>query len=60
MCNYDPTTGIFENRTKVEDLPLQSPIPLSKTFPCFLVTQHEITSSDGKGASVGLATCSVR
>jgi hypothetical protein len=60
MSSYDPSTGIFENRLKAEDLPIQSPIPLSKTFPYFIVTQHEISPSDGKGASVGLATCSVR
>jgi len=52
-------TGIFENSLKVEDLPIQSPIPLSKSFRYFLVTQEEVSSSDGKGASVGLATCSV-
>jgi hypothetical protein len=60
MSSYDPTTNIFENRLKVEDLPIQSPIPLSKTFPYFIVTQQEISSNDGKGASIGLATCSVR
>ncbi len=60
MCAYDPNTGIFENRAKVEDLPIQSPIPLSKTFCYFVVTQEEVSPTDGKGASVGLATCSVR
>ena len=60
MGTYDPISGIFENRTKAEDLPIQSPIPLSKTFPYFIVTQEEVSSKDGKGASVGLATCSVR
>jgi hypothetical protein len=60
MSSYDPITGIFENHSKVEDLPIQSPIPLSKTFPYFVVTQEEVSSTDGKGASVGLATCSVR
>jgi hypothetical protein len=60
MCSYDATTGIFENRSKVEDLPIQSPTPLSKSFPYFMVVQEEVSSTDGKGASVGLATCSVR
>jgi hypothetical protein len=60
MCSYDPHTNIFENRGKVEDLPIQSPIPLSKTFCYFVVTQEEVSPTDGKGASVGLATCSVR
>ena len=45
---------------KLEDLPIQSPIPLSKTFCYFVVTQEEVSPTDGKGASVGLATCSVR
>ena len=60
MCTYDPTSGIFENSAKAEDLPIQSPVPLSKEFPYFLVTQEEVSPKDGKGASVGLATLSVR
>jgi hypothetical protein len=60
MCSYDSTTGIFENHSKIEDLPIQSPTPLSKSFPYFIVVQEEVSSTDGKGASVGLATCSVR
>ena len=60
MSTYDSHTGIFENRSKVEDLPIQSAIPLSKTFRAFIVTQEEVSSTDGKGASVGLATYSVR
>jgi hypothetical protein len=60
MCTYDSIKGIFENRSKAEDLPIQSPVPLSQTFPCFIVTQEEISSNDGKGASVGLATYSVK
>ena len=59
MCTYDSHTAIFENRSKVEDLPIQSPTPLCKSFPYFVVTQEEVSSTDGKGASVGLATCSV-
>ena len=60
MCTYESHTGLFENRSKLEDLPVQSPIPLGKKFRYFIVTQQEISSTDGKGASVGLATCSVR
>jgi len=60
MGTYDPHTGFFENRSKLEDLPVQSPIPLGKSFRYFVVTQQEVSVTDGKGASVGLATCSVR
>ena len=59
MGTYDTHTGFFENRSKLEDLPVQSPIPLSKSFRYFVVTQQEVSLSEGKGASVGLATCSV-
>lgn len=59
MGTYDTHTGFFENRSKLEDLPVQSPIPLGKSFRYFVVTQQEVSSADGKGASVGLATCSV-
>jgi len=59
MGTYDTHTGYFENRSKLEDLPVQSPIPLGKSFPYFVVTQQEVSPVDGKGASVGLATCSV-
>ena len=59
MSTYDATNGIFENPSKVEDLPIQSPTPLSKAFPYFVVIQQEVSPTDGKGASVGLATCSV-
>ena len=60
MGTFDPQSGLFENRSKLEDLPVQSPIPLGKSFRYFVVTQHEVSPADGKGASVGLATCSVR
>lgn len=60
MGTYDTHTGFFENRSKLEDLPVQSPIPLGKSFRYFVVTQQEVSQTDGKGASVGLATCSVR
>ena len=60
MGTFDPQSGLFENRSKLEDLPVQSPIPLGKSFRYFVVTQHEVSPMDGKGASVGLATCSVR
>ena len=60
MGTYDPQTGFFENRSKLEDLPVQSPTPLGKSFRHFVVTQQEVSPTDGKGASVGLATCSVR
>lgn len=33
---------------------------MSKSFQCFIVTQHEVSTTDGKGAGVGLATFSVR
>ncbi|CAF0900115.1 unnamed protein product [Rotaria sp. Silwood1] len=58
MGTYDTHTGLFENRSKLEDLPVQSPIPLGKKFRYFVVTQQEVSLTDGKGASVGLATCS--
>ncbi|CAF3064750.1 unnamed protein product [Rotaria socialis] len=58
LGSYNPDTNLFENRSKVEDLPIQSPIPLSKSFRYFIITQEEVSSTDGKGASVGLATCS--
>jgi len=60
MGTYNTQTGFFENRSKLEDLPVQSPIPLGKSFRYFVVTQQEVSLTDGKGASVGLATCSVR
>lgn len=60
MGTYDTHTGLFENRSKLEDLPVQSPVPLGKSFRYFVVTQQEVSPIDGKGASVGLATCSVR
>ena len=59
MATYDSRTGIFENRSKLDDLPVQSPIALSKSFRSFILTQEEVSSIDGKGASVGLATFSV-
>lgn len=59
MGTFDPQTGYFENRSKLEDLPVQSPTPLGKSFRYFVVTQQEVSPTDGKGASVGLATCSV-
>jgi hypothetical protein len=59
MGTYDSQTGFFENRSKLEDLPVQSPTPLGKSFRYFMVTQQEVSPIDGKGASVGLATCSV-
>lgn len=59
MCTYNTQSGLFENRSKLEDLPVQSPVPLSKSFRYFVVTQHEVSHGEGKGASVGLATCSV-
>jgi hypothetical protein len=59
MGTYDTHTGFFENRSKLEDLPVQSPIPLGRSFRYFVVTQQEVSPTDGKGASVGLATCSV-
>lgn len=58
MCTYNTQSGLFENRSKLEDLPVQSPVPLSKSFRYFVVTQHEVSHGEGKGASVGLATCS--
>ncbi|CAF3406424.1 unnamed protein product [Rotaria sp. Silwood1] len=58
LSSYNAHTGYFENRAKVEDLPIQSPIPLSKSFCYFIVTQEELSPTDGKGASVGLATYS--
>ncbi|CAF3928592.1 unnamed protein product [Rotaria magnacalcarata] len=58
LGSYNPDTNVFENRSKVEDLPIQSPIPLSKSFRYFIITQKEVSSTDGKGASAGLATCS--
>ena len=59
MGSYDTHTGFFENNSKLEDLPVQSPVPLGKSFQYFVVTQQEVSPTDGKGASVGLATCSV-
>ncbi|CAF5211504.1 unnamed protein product, partial [Rotaria magnacalcarata] len=58
MGTYDTHTLLFENRSKLEDLPVQSPVPLGKNFRYFVVTQQEVSPTDGKGASVGLATCS--
>ncbi|CAF2557981.1 unnamed protein product [Rotaria sp. Silwood2] len=58
LSSYDSYTGFFENHAKVEDLPIQSPIPLSKSFRYFIVKQDDLSPTDGKGASVGLATCS--
>ncbi|CAF1377156.1 unnamed protein product, partial [Didymodactylos carnosus] len=57
MSTYNSQTTYFENPSKLEDLPVQSPIPLGKSFRYFVVTQQDVLSS-GKGASVGLATCS--
>lgn len=59
MGAYDPQTQMFENPSRLEDLPVQSPVPLGKTFRYFVVTQQEVSATDGKGASVGLATYSV-
>lgn len=58
-ANFNSRSGTFENRSKLEDLPIQSPIPLGKSFHCFIVTQQEVSPTDGKGASVGLTTFSV-
>ncbi|UJR28669.1 hypothetical protein I4U23_009898 [Adineta vaga] len=58
MGTYDAQTGFFENPSRLEDLPVQAPVPLGKTFRYFVVTQQEVSATDGKGASVGLATYS--
>lgn len=58
-ATYNSRSASFENRSKLEDLPIQSPIPLGKSFQCFTVTQEEVSPTDGKGASVGLTTFSV-
>lgn len=47
----------FENVIKGEDMPLQSSISLSKSHPQYKCVQVDV-SSDGKGASVGIASCS--
>ena len=47
----------FENLQKIEDMPVQSVVPLSKTFPHYKCIQMEV-SNDGQGASVGIASCS--
>ena len=58
-ATYNSRSALFENRSKLEDLPIQSPIPLGKSFQYFTVTQEEVSPTDGKGASVGLTTFSV-
>lgn len=57
---YNPDSGLFENHSKLENLPIQSSITLSKSFPYYIITQQEVSPTDGKGASIGLTTCSVR
>ncbi|CAF1096486.1 unnamed protein product [Adineta steineri] len=56
--SYNSKTGYFENLSKIPDSSIQSPISLCKSFSYFIVTQEEVSSLDGKGASVGLATFS--
>ncbi|CAF4314700.1 unnamed protein product, partial [Adineta steineri] len=56
--SYNSKTGYFENLSKVPDSSIQSPVSLCKSFSYFIVTQEEVSSLDGKGASVGLATFS--
>ena len=49
--------NVFENSQKVDDMPLQSPISLSKAFPHYKCVQLEV-SADGQGSAVGIASCS--
>lgn len=47
----------FENSEKIEDLPLQSSISLSKMHPQYRCIQLDV-SHEGQAASVGIASCS--
>lgn len=49
--------GEYLNIQKTEDMPLQSPVSLSKSYPFYESTQLEI-SEKGQGVSVGIASCS--
>ena len=47
----------YRNLQKTEDMPLQSPVPLSREYPYYESIQLEV-SEKGQGASVGIASCS--
>lgn len=48
---------IFENLESQEDLPIQSPIALSRHRPHYKCIQMDV-SAEGNGCSVGIASCS--
>jgi hypothetical protein len=56
-CTYNIKENLFENLNKIDDLPIQSPIALSKSFPHYKCIQLEV-SNDGQGSAVGIASCS--
>ncbi len=47
----------YENLQNIEDMPLQSTLPLSKSCSHYKCIQMEV-SNEGQGASVGIASCS--
>lgn len=47
----------YRNLQKTEDMPLQSPVPLSREYPYYESILLEV-SDKGQGASVGIASCS--
>ena len=49
--------GVYENSAKIEDMSLQNPNPLSRTYPQYKCAQLDVSPS-GQGASVGIASCS--
>jgi hypothetical protein len=47
----------YENINSLEDMSIQSPVPLSRTHPFYECIQLDV-SDKGQGASVGIASCS--
>ena len=56
-CIFNNESGEYENVLKAEDMPLQSPVPLSMKNPFYECIQLDV-SEKGQGASVGIASCS--
>lgn len=56
-CIYGDENNEYINLQKTEDMPLQSPVSLSKMHPYYTCTQLDI-SERSMGASVGIASCS--
>lgn len=56
-CIFNIKDNYFENTTKTDDMPIQSPIALNKLYPHYKCIQLDV-STNGQGSAVGIASCS--